>query len=124
MPITVEQFATKVQVFEVNVDFDTQSRVLRLRSRGLDVHTGAVSGVVRWPDCWSTNTSVWRSLVPGLCVKCGNCSWSHGDIDENVVLGVVDLGHKDVLQGHWRTRVLNFCKENQIPVGPSELMLM
>ena len=82
MPMTVEQFGTKVQVLEVIVDFDSQSRGLRLNSRALDVHTGAVSGVVRWPDRWSTSTSVWRSLVPGLCVKCGYWSWSHVDIYE------------------------------------------
>ena len=124
MPMTVEQFGTKVQVLEVIVDFDSQSRGLRLNSRALDVHTGAVSGVVRWPDRWSTNTTVWRSLVPGLCVKCGYWSWSHGDIYENVVLIVAELGYKDVPRRHWRTRVLNFCKENQIPVGPSDLMVM
>ena len=77
LPMTVEQFGTKVHVLEVIVDFDTQSRGLRLNSRTLDVHTGAVSGVIRWPDRWSTNTSVWRSLVPGLCVKCGYWLWSH-----------------------------------------------
>ena len=124
MSMTVEQFGTKVQVLEVIVDFDSQSRGLRLNSRALDVHTGAVSGVVRWPDRWSTNTTVWRSLVPGLCVKCGYWSWSHGDIYENVVLIVAELGYKDVPRRHWRTRVLNFCKENQIPVGPSDLMVM
>ena len=124
MPMTVEQFGTKVQVLEVIVDFDSQSRGLRLNSRALDVHTGAVSGVVRWPDRWSTNTTVWRSLVPGLCVKCGYWSWSHGDIYENNVLIVAELGYKDVPRRHWRTRVLNFCKEYQIPVGPSDLMVM
>ena len=124
MPMTVEQFGTKVQVLEVIVDFDSQSRGLRLNSRALDVHTGAVSGVVRWPDRWSTNTTVWRSLVPGLCVKRGYWSWSHGDIYENVVLIVAELGYRDVPRRHWRTRVLNFCKENQIPVGPSDLMVM
>ena len=46
MPMTVEQFGTKVQVLEVIVDFDSQSRGLRLNSRALDVHTGAVSGLV------------------------------------------------------------------------------
>ena len=124
MPMTVEQFGTKVQVLEVIVDFDSQSRGLRLNSRALDNHTGAVSGVVRWPDLWSTNTTVWRSLVPRLCVKCGYWSWSHGDIYENVVLIVAEVGYKDVPWRHWRTRVLNFCKENQIPVGPSDLMVM
>ena len=43
---------------------------------------------------------------------------------KNVVLIVAELGYKDVPQRHWRTQVLNFCKENQIPVGPSDLMLM
>ena len=124
MPITVEQFGTKVQVLEVIVDFDSQSRGLRLNSRALDVHTGAVSGVVRWPDRWSTNMTVWRSLVPGLCVKCEYWSWSHGDIYEKVVLIVAESGYKDVPRRHWQTRVLNFCKENQIPVGPSDLMVM
>ena len=57
-------------------------------------------------------------------VKCGYWSWSHGDIYENVVLIVAELGYKDVPRRHWRTRVLNFCKENQIPVGPSDLMVM
>ena len=121
MPMTIEQFGTKVQVLEVIVDFDSQSRGLRLNSRALDVHTGALSGVVRWPDRWSTNTAVWRSLVPGLC---GYWSWSHGDIYENVVLIVAELGYKDVPRRHWRTRVLNFCKENKIRVGPTDLMVM
>ena len=124
MPMTVEQFGTKVQVLEVIVDFDSQSRGLRLNSRTLDVHTGAVSGVIRWPDRWSTNTSVWCSLVPGLCVKCAYWSWSHGDIYENVVLVVAELGYKDVPWRQWRTRVLNFCRENRILVGPSDLMVM
>ena len=43
---------------------------------------------------------------------------------QNVVLVVAELGYKDVPQRHWRTRVLNFYKENQIPVGPADLMVM
>ena len=57
-------------------------------------------------------------------MKCGYWSWSHGDIYGNVVLIVAELGYKDVSRRHWRTRVLNFCKEKQIPVGPSDLMVM
>ena len=55
-----------------------------------------------------------------LNLMCRVCS----DTFESVVLVVAELGYKDVLQRHWWTRVLNFCKENQIPVGPSELMVM
>ena len=111
MPMMVEQFGMKVQGLEVIVDFDSQSRGLRLNSRALDVHTGAVSGVIRWPDRWSNNTSVLGSFVPGLCVKCGYWSWFHGDIYKNVVLVAAELGYKNLPQRRWRTQVLNFCND-------------